>query len=532
MGSRSHFSDPESRAFLQRRVAAFGGVGAIIGLVATLFRLLISARFSDVGDELRSPDFLLQCLGVVPSAAMWLICRRGALGVRTIEIVETVGILLTAGLYIAMGSHIPAEVGADTITAFILSFILFARAVYVPSTVRRTILIGVAMGAPLVVTMYFHYLNSDYDWKDLGWGEVPESKEVVAAVSASVTTMWWTLVIGLASLATRVIHGLRQEVRDIKSLGQYTLERKLGEGGMGVVFQATHGMLKRPTAIKLMRQERVSLDAQARFRREVQLTAKLRHPHTVRIHDYGKTPDGVFYYAMELLEGATVREIVEAAGSQPPARVAHILRDAALALNEAHSIGLIHRDIKPGNIMLAEQGGELDVTKVLDFGLVKSIGTEATDRTDANVVMGTPQYLSPEAIQDPVKVCPESDLYALGAVGYYLLTGGHVFDGETVMEVCLKHLQSTPVPPSELCSEPIPPELEAVIMHCLEKSPADRPSSGRAIAGVLEHAPIPRWTREDAEAWWQRFGPLLESGGPEERVSVTDKTVAVDLSVR
>ena len=534
MVTGSQFSDPESRAFLQKRVAAFGGVGAVIGVVATACRIVIAWRFGLVAREVGNPDFMLQVCAIVPCLLLWLICRRGALGVRTIMTVETVGILATAGLYIGMGSHIPAEAGADTITAFVLSFILFARAVYVPSTATHTIVLGVAMGVPLVIAMYFHYLHADMvlDWEKLGWDAPPASNEVVAAVSASITTMWWTLVVGLAALATRVIHGLRKEVRDIRSLGQYTLERKLGEGGMGVVFQATHGMLKRPTAIKLLRQERVSLDAQARFRREVQLTAKLTHPHTVRIHDYGKTPDGVFYYAMELLEGATVREIVEAVGPQPPARVVHVLREAALALNEAHSIGLIHRDIKPSNIMLAEQGGELDVTKVLDFGLVKSTGAEATDRTDANVVMGTPHYLSPEAIQAPGKVSPKSDLYSLGAVGYYLLAGRHVFDGETIMDVCLHHIQSPPPPLSEARGEPVPAELEAVVMACLAKDPEDRPASGRALAGALEEVPVPRWTLWEAEAWWQRYGDQINAGRRDESVGADENTVAVDLTGR
>ncbi|MEM9731730.1 MAG: serine/threonine-protein kinase, partial [Myxococcota bacterium] len=394
MGSSTQFSDPESRAFLQKRVAAFGAVGALIGSIATIGRLLIAGAFGGLPAEFGRIDFVFQLVAILPGLAMWLICRRGELPARTVMAVETVGILATAALYVAMGMHIPTEFGADTITAFVLAFVLLARAVYVPSTVRHTVMLGLAMGIPLVIAMYFHYLDSKllYDWQELGWDVPAEPKKVIAGVSASVTTMWWTLTVGLAALATRVIHGLRQEVRDIKSLGQYTLERKLGEGGMGVVFQATHGMLKRPTAIKLLRPEQVSLDAQARFRREVQLTAKLTHPHTVRIHDYGKTPDGVFYYAMELLEGATVREIVETCGPQPAARVVRILRDAALALNEAHSIDLIHRDIKPSNIMLAKQGGEYDVTKVLDFGLVKNTGTEATDRTDANIVIGTPHY--------------------------------------------------------------------------------------------------------------------------------------------
>ncbi|MEM7136087.1 MAG: serine/threonine-protein kinase [Myxococcota bacterium] len=529
MSTGTDFSDPESRAFLQKRVASVGAGFAVIGIVCAVCRALISGTF---GTVLARPIFPLAVAAILPGAAMWWICRRGELPVMSIKVLEACGILTTAGLYVAMGTYIPAEVGADTMTAFLLSFVLFARVVYVPSTVRHTIILGVAMGIPLVIAMYFHYrdANLQLDWDKIGWDEPPESDEVIARVSASVTTMWWMLAVGLAALATRVIHGLRKEIRDIKRLGQYTLERKLGEGGMGVVFQATHGMLKRPTAIKLLRSEQVSLDAQARFQREVQLTAKLTHPHTVRIHDYGRTPDGIFYYAMEYLEGATVREIVEAFGPQPVARVVHVLRHAALALNEAHSMNLIHRDIKPSNIMLAKQGGEFDVTKVLDFGLVKNNDVASQDRTDSSVVMGTPHYLSPESIHAAGKVCPQSDIYALGAVGYYLLTGRHIFDGETIMEVCVQHIQSTPPPVSEARGEPIPAELENLIMACLAKDPEGRPPSARALARALECLPLSRWTLEDSEAWWQRFGDLLSSDSGGELLSGHNTTVAIDLS--
>ena len=187
-------------------------------------------------------------------------------------------------------------------------------------------------------------------------------------------------------------------------------------------------MLKRPTAIKLLRPEIADRDALDRFRREVQLTAKLTHPNTVTIYDYGRTPEGLFYYAMELLSGATLTQVVEAGGPQPVERVVRILRDAALALNEAHDVGLIHRDIKPSNIMLARQGGIPDVTKVLDFGLVKNLGkVDDLEQTNTMSIKGTPHYLSPEAIQDPQGIDARTDLYALGAVGYYLLAGRHVF---------------------------------------------------------------------------------------------------------
>jgi serine/threonine-protein kinase len=187
---------------------------------------------------------------------------------------------------------------------------------------------------------------------------------------------------------------------------------------MGVVYQATHGMLKRPTAVKLLRPELGGREVHDLFRREVQLTATLTHPHIITIYDYGRTPEGLFYYAMELLEGASLQDVVDATGPQPVPRVVRILRDVALALDEAHSVGLIHRDVKSSNIMLARQGGAYDVVKVVDFGLVKRLQDQDDPETsDTRSIKGTPHYLSPEGVNTPQEVDARSDLYALGAVG-------------------------------------------------------------------------------------------------------------------
>jgi tRNA A-37 threonylcarbamoyl transferase component Bud32 len=532
MSSSTYFANPEARAFLQRRVAIFGLIAAILGGTALLFRVVMGVLFGFLEEQITDPGFLIHAAAIIPLLGIWWICRRGDYSVNAIHAIENTGIFLAAVCYIAMGLDIRPEVGADTITAFILALMMFARSVFVPSSARRTTILGVLIGIPLVAAMYWHYLTVDLTiWRSFGYPA--DSSTRVAASQAVITVMWWTLTTGLAALASRVIHRLRKEVSDIQKLGQYTLERKLGEGAMGVVYEAKHGMLKRPTAIKLLRPEVADRDALDRFRREVQLTAKLTHPNTVTIYDYGRTPEGLFYYAMELLSGATLTQVVDAGGPQPVERVVRILRDAALALNEAHDVGLIHRDIKPSNIMLARQGGIPDVTKVLDFGLVKNLGqVDDLEQTNTMSIKGTPHYLSPEAIQDPQGIDARTDLYALGAVGYYLLAGRHVFEGKTVMEVCLHHLHTAPLPLSETSSQEVPAELEALIFSCLSKSQSDRPKSGQEFADALDRLDVARWTRASAEAWWDTFGGDIESAVEPLSSNVTEQTVAIDFDER
>jgi serine/threonine-protein kinase len=533
MSSSTYFSNPEARAFLQKRVAMFGLIGAILGGTALLFRVIMGLLFTTLEEQVMEPSFLLHCLAVIPLLGVWLVCRRGEYSVTAIHAIENTGIFLSALGYIGMGMDIRPEVGADTIVAFILALVMFARSVFVPSSARRTVVLGVLIGIPLVGAMYWHYLDVDLSiWKSFGYPARSDTR--VAASQAVITVMWWTLTVGLSALASRVIHRLRKEVSDIQRLGQYALERKLGEGAMGVVYEANHGMLKRPTAIKLLRPEITDPDALNRFRREVQLTAKLTHPNTVTIYDYGRTPDGMFYYAMELLNGATLTQVVNASGGQPVERVVRVLRDAALALNEAHEVGLIHRDVKPSNIMLARQGGVPDVTKVLDFGLVKNLGQiDDLERTNTLSIKGTPHYLSPEAIQDPQGIDARTDLYALGAVGYYLLAGRHLFEGKTIMEVCLHHLNSTPPPFSEAGVAEVPKALEQLIFACLEKEQSNRPASGQEFADALDALDIAPWTRVEAEAWWDVFGPEIElKKAPSRPASATEQTVAVDLEAR
>jgi eukaryotic-like serine/threonine-protein kinase len=339
-----------------------------------------------------------------------------------------------------------------------------------------------------------------------------------ASVWKFVTALCRAVATLIATATSRIIRGVRADAPNARRLGQYTLTEKLGEGSMGAVYLARHAMLRRPTAIKLLPPDRSGAESLARFEREVQLTARLTHPNTIRIFDYGRTPDRIFYYAMEYLDGASLADVIAESGPMPPSRVIHILDQIAGALAEAHRVGLIHRDIKPANIFLTEQGGVPDVAKVLDFGLVKQVG--ATDPHEstlpsislADSITGTPLYMAPESITTPAKVDGRTDLYALGAVGYFLLTGQHVFTGRTVLEVCGHHLLTDPTPPSVRLGARLPADLEALILSCLAKEPAKRPADARALQTALRSCrDAGTWREEDACEWFEAHGQSLRA---------------------
>jgi serine/threonine-protein kinase len=324
------------------------------------------------------------------------------------------------------------------------------------------------------------------------------------------------------------VYGLRAEVRDAQKLGQYTLVSKIGEGGMGVVYRAKHAMMQRPTALKLVSSSESSELQLARFEREVQLTTRLTHPNTITIFDYGRTPDGVFYYVMELLDGPSLEAVIEQDGPQPVERVVSILLQLTGALEEAHSIDLIHRDIKPANIILCSQGGRPDVAKLLDFGLVKELKPESVgDATVEGNITGTPLYMSPEQITTPQSIDGRSDLYSLGAVGYFALTGHHVFESETLVEICADHLQTKPVPPSERSESPVSAALDTVILNCLEKDPADRPGSAAELAERLRACEVGEWSVERARAWWRTNGRNFRQVDAK---ASSPRTIAVDTA--
>jgi hypothetical protein len=353
---------------------------------------------------------------------------------------------------------------------------------------------------------------------EYGIGVATEIEKAEVYQPIRVVQMAFATLIGLLALATvaliaftvlagRMEKNIQQVALAAQQLGQYSLETKIGEGGMGSVYRGRHAMLRRPTAIKLLDPAKTTQLGIARFEREVQLTSQLNHPNTIVIYDYGRTPEGVFYYAMEYLDGLSLDTLVKQFGPQPDARVIHILRQVCGSLAEAHRLGLIHRDVKPQNIMLTQCGGVFDFAKLLDFGVAKAIsGPEQHNLTSAGLFVGTPLYMAPESIEQPENTNSLSDLYSLATVGYFLLTGVPVFDGGGMLEMMRQHLEAKPQLPSERLGKPISPQLEQLIMNCLAKAPKDRPASAEAMAEALRRCtPLQSWTVTDAARWWDKF---------------------------
>ncbi|NUP13533.1 MAG: protein kinase [Polyangiaceae bacterium] len=352
------------------------------------------------------------------------------------------------------------------------------------------------------------------------------------AVAGLGVLLSFATMIALGSL--EVVRRLRSEVGTARQLGQYRLVRKLGEGGMGVVYEAEHALLRRPTAVKVIAPYAGGRDVTERFEREVKATSELTHPNTILVYDYGRTPEGVFYYAMEFLHGTTLDDLVRTVGPLSASRVLHILKQVCGSLAEAHQHGLVHRDIKPGNIMVCERGTIMDFVKVLDFGLVKHTSTSGVPRlSQAGYLLGTPPYMAPEALRGETEVTQAVDIYAVGAVAYYCLTGCEVFEAASLTELLGHHIHDEPVPPSARSGRAIPADFEAVIMRCLAKRPGDRPRSAEELLSMFEACRVPEWTQADAKQFWREHGAELERAPvePSEDIALC-ATLAVDLEQR
>ncbi len=515
------------RAFVQARIALLARVLTVIGAVAMVVAYFgVPKIFPTIDPASLLPVHAAQASILLIFIAVYLYCRKGDRPASTLYTVE-------AFLAIAFGTsvsmvlwYMPDEARdarPELGMVFGLGNALALRAAFVPSTPLRTFVVSLKTLAPLPLMVWFVMRTKG------------ELASIPGPAQVGFVVAWSVLSIAVVTLISRVVHGMSIKMRQIARLGQYTLEQKIGEGGMGVVYRARHAMLRRPTAVKLLPPERSGEAAVRRFEREVQLTSRLTHPNTIAIYDFGRTPENVFYYAMEYLEGLTLEELVVATGPLPEERVIHILTQVAGALGEAHQAGIIHRDVKPANIILCERGGVPDVAKVLDFGLVKDLESEGDVKlSNTQTLTGTPLYLSPEAIRSPTTVGPSSDLYALGAVGYFLLTGRHAFEAPTLVEVCGKHLHGHPEPIAEVLGKPVSSDIEAVISACLAKSTGDRPEHAEAlIEKLLTCGAAGSWTLQRAKAFWREHRaqtePLKIRAGEADPHAAT---VAIDLAGR
>jgi hypothetical protein len=508
----------EERAFLQKRVALFWKV--------IFFIVLFGSGLGAIGAIKKpGPDLIFSLATTGILGLLWALSRSGKRSIRFSRAVEAGGVLLFAMSGAVLGRLIlpgfsrdhsfvtgHASTMADAFVTMLslesMAVHIALRAALIPTRPRRTFILTALFGIPTILATSFLVPTVD---EGLAWRAA--NSDAFPWLPPTLTMMWGFAVLG-CTVISWVIYGLRAEIREARRFGQYVLERKLGEGGMGVVYRATHAMLRRPAAIKLLLKDRASDVDLARFEREVQCMSRLSHPNTISIFDYGRTAEGVFYYVMEYLDGLDLQRLVDQYGPLEPARAINILTQVSGALAEAHARSLIHRDIKPANIVLTERLDEPDIVKVVDFGLVKKFGGNLAVSAAGDAITGTPLYMSPESISRPETVDGRSDLYAVGAVAYFLLTGQHVFEAATVIEVCSKHMLETPVPPSSRLGKPLPADLEALVLGCLAKNRDDRPASATALrTALLACADAGRNDLPAARAWWQAHRALHQKGG-------------------
>jgi len=469
--------------------------------------------------------FLAVCLG--------LLSTRKRLGLTALRAFELSLFGVTAGFFTWMefsrGGLCAASVDMPRTTAFISETcipwisLIFMYGMFIPNPAYRAAAVLSVMGsAPILMLSIMGYNHSC----------VREILYEHGGFSAAL--LWITLPVVASIYGSHRIGLLRREAIEAKRLGAYRLIRLLGAGGMGEVYLAEHTLLKRPCAIKLILPGRAAdPKALARFESEVQATARLTHWNTVEIYDYGHTSDGTFYYVMEYLPGMNLEDLIEEFGPMPADRVVYLLRQVCAALNEAHSMGLIHRDIKPGNIFAAQRGGVHDVAKLLDFGLVKSTSVVAADSAKLTLdgaVVGSPMYIAPESAMGEREPDARSDIYSLGATAYFLLTGRPVFNDEAPLRVIFAHVNEPVTPPSRF-QDNIPPELELIVLRCLAKRPEDRYQSAEELETALATASRnSAWNAKSAARWWQNAVPTVRVDPAAETLNRLAPTVELEYA--
>jgi eukaryotic-like serine/threonine-protein kinase len=496
--------DEEARE-LQTRLARFAIVVVAIFMPFNLAsRVLGPAR---TGESVAS--LLSFCVPVVGGIVCAILFWK-PLQLKTVMRID-VALLGNLGISLALTCYSgPREEAIDVGMVIAVTAILFSRSILVPSLAKRTLVIGLLTCAPLglvILQRGAQFLTA-----------TPVTNRMMFLTSSQI---WFVGLSLLTAYASKVLYGLRAQLRAASQLGPYTLERTLGHGGMGTVYLAQHVLLRRSAAIKVLHRARASRADLTRFEREVRMTSLLTHPNTITVLDYGSTVDGVFYYVMEYLDGVNCDDLVQQFGPLPAWRALHILRQVTGALVEAHASGLIHRDIKPNNIMLSARGGVPDVAHLLDFGIAQRVGFAGDSE-----MMGTPGYIAPETAGD-TPISASADLYAIGAVGYYLLTGKQAFEGSSPVEVFSRQLMGKLTPLTHAASSPVPSALVSALMRCLAPVPEDRIASAEeleAIFDTLAKTPELLFRKQDAKNFWKDATSILNKIRQEPVEPFTDST--------
>ena len=512
-------------AFVQERLALLGKTVFLLafGFYVVVNGLIISTGRVPVVPLLTHQTNVWHFVAAWVMGALWIVARARPWSVRMLGALDAAALPL-GGMALALMAAQPDD---EQLMAGVLALTvtMMARAILVPSTATRTFFLSWIAAAPLlVVSIIYHPQPQAGPLAPGGRVDQPGAPDVEIGHAVS-TFLWLVIATTLSTVASRTIYGLRQQVKDACEIGQYTLEEKIGSGGMGEVWRARHRMLIRPAAVKLIRpQELGSMPGRdpdlllRRFEREARATAGLKSPHTVQLYDFGVTDDGTLYYVMELLDGLDLDTLIDRFGPVPAERAIHLLQQVCASLEDAHQNGLVHRDIKPANVVISRFGSAWDFVKVLDFGLVKLEGARQNDEsvrlTAAGSASGTPAFMAPEVALEQA-TDHRVDIYSVGCLAYWLVTGKLVFEGSAAMKVMFAHAHTPPTPPSARSELPIPPALEALILECLEKDPKQRPPSAAVLQSRLHEIPVATaWTRERAERWWSLHAPGVAAARP------------------
>ena len=500
---------PDLHREASQRLGVLSALGAVLWFLGTVLGHISLRAQSPPGDtRWRSFVFPIDAIAgvsIIASLAVYWYTRRHreskiSLDLGLAYLVASsfgIGLLFHIGM-VYFGGRPPSERAiAPEISWVGVEILLFAA--LIPTHPRKTVIAAFVAASMNPIGMLIARANGVWDFGS-AW---------------NVLLMHYPdfLIVGAAGVISHVVTQLGRQVTRAREMGSYRLGELLGRGGMGEVYKATHTMLARAAAIKLIRPEALGAAnsdgaqlAVRRFTREAEAAANLRSPHTVEVYDFGVTEDQTLYFVMEMLEGMDLETLIRQYGPLPASRVIYLMRQVCDSLDEAHAKGLVHRDIKPANIHVGQVGLEYDFVKVLDFGLVKEVkrpNAADTRLTVEGMTVGTPTYMAPELALDEA-FDGRADLYALGCVMYFLLTGKVVFESDNVMRLMVRHIEEKPLPPSRRTDQPIPRSLDDTVLACLAKDPAARPPSAAAVSDALAaaEADVDPWTQEQAAAWW------------------------------